>query len=76
MKEDFKSKIVLTEDKEKIRLLDLQKKFKSGEIEEQELNYDDYQKLIKLYDEQNEKLKKEIEEYRKETETIIKKRKG
>ena len=72
MNDDFKSKIKVNEDKEKIRLLELQKKFKNGEIAEEEMDYDDYEKLLKLYDDQNEKLKAEIEKYKIETATSIK----
>lgn len=76
MNKDFKSSIRVFEDKERIRILDLQKRFKSGEISEEEIEYEDYEKLLELYDEQNQKLKDEIEKYKKETEVIIKKLKN
>lgn len=74
---NFKQNIKIQEDSEKIRLLELQKKFKNGEIDEYDINDEDYQKLLDLYDEQNSKIRQEIEQYKIETENILKKlRKG
>ena len=74
MRESFKSQIKVNDDNKKIRALQLQRKFKNKEIKEEEIDYEDYENILKLYDEQNERLKKEIERYKKETEKIIKRK--
>ena len=63
----FRETIQIKQDEEKMRILELQQEFKKGNIEEEEIPEDDYSKLIKLYDEQNEKLRQEIERYKIET---------
>ena len=52
-------------DQKKINLLDLQKKYKAGEIKEEEMTEDQIAELCKLYDVQNEQLRKS-NEYRKQ----------
>ncbi len=69
---NFKEYIQIQEDKEKSRILNLQEEFKQGNIDENEIEENDYNKLLKLYDEQNEKLRKEIEMYKVETDKILK----
>ena len=70
---NFKDSVKLIENKEENRILELQKLFKSGKIHERDINIEDYQKLLELYDKQNEHLRQEIEKCRKETARIIKK---
>lgn len=62
---NFKQDIKIKEDKEKTRLLKIQKEFSLGKIAEEDINEDDIQKLHRLYDEQIEELNKSTENYRK-----------
>lgn len=73
---NFKENIKIEKDQEKDRILKLQKKFKEGEIQEEDISEDDYIKLVELYEEQNEKLRKEIEMYKIETAKILKQKKN
>lgn len=57
----FKNSIKVPEDKEKARILKLQKQYQMGIITENEISEEDYQKLLKLYDKQNKKIEDEIE---------------
>lgn len=61
MNNNFKQKIRIEQDKEKLRILKLQEDYKNGLIKEDEISKEDYQKLLDLYDEQNKKINKEIE---------------
>ena len=72
MKENLKS----AKHDEIMRLMELQRKFKNEEIYEEDIDDEDYEKLLKLYDMQNQKIKQDIEEYREETKAILKKLKG
>jgi len=49
----------------KLNLLDLQKKYKAGEIKEEEMAEEEIEELCKLYDVQNEQLRKS-NEYRRQ----------
>lgn len=62
---NFKRDIKIKEDKEKTRLLKLQKEFSEEKIAEENINEDDIRKLHCLYDEQIEELNKSTEIYRK-----------
>lgn len=62
---NFKQNIKIKENKEKTRLLKLQKEFSEGKIAEEDINENDIQKLHYLYDEQIEELNKSTENYRK-----------
>lgn len=68
---NFKENIQIKQEEEKKRILKLQQDFKQGIIEEEDIPEDDYTNLLKLYDEQNEKIRQEIEMYRKETAKIL-----
>ena len=46
---------------EELAILELQKRYKMGEIKEKDMTREQINTLCNLYDEQNEKLKKEIE---------------
>ena len=61
---------------EELDLLELQKKYKAGEIKEEEMTKEQVDALCDLYDKQNEQLRNEIEykekkilEYRKKLKT-------
>ena len=59
-KDKFQEEIRVKKDKDEIKILNLQKKYKSGEIKEEEILDDDRQKLIELYKKQNKELKEKI----------------
>lgn len=70
MTNDWKRTLKITENKEEKRILELQRKIKANEINEEDLTEEDYKKLIQLYTKQNQELRKKIEIYRQ----IIKKK--
>lgn len=68
---NFKENLQIKKDEEKERIVYLQKEYKEGNIDEYDLTEDEYSKLIKLYEEQNKKLREEIELCKKETANIL-----
>lgn len=60
---NFKDEIVVANEKEK-RILKLQKDFKAGLIEEEDLSEEDFNLLSKLYERQIEKTKQSIQTYK------------
>lgn len=60
-KNEFKKEIVVPKDEEKERLLQLQKKFREGNLTPAEITDDEIDKLCSLYDEQIKELKEKIE---------------
>ena len=71
---DFKRNIRIKQNKEENRLLIVQQWFKDGKV--YKIKHDDYKQLLKLYDKQNEELRKEIEVYKQETAKILKEMKN
>lgn len=74
--DSFRESIKLNQDKEKLRLMEIKRKYDCGEISEDEISSDDIKKIIELYNEeiqsirsntQNIKyqIKKELEELKK-----------
>lgn len=61
---DFKQRIIVEENKEKTRLLNLQREFENGNIQEEDIDEADVEKLHKLYDEQIEEINKQTEMYK------------
>ena len=59
-KDEFQEKIEVKKDEDEIKILNLQKKYKSGKIKEEEISDDDRKKLIELYKKQNKELKEKI----------------
>ena len=70
--DNFKDSVKIIENNEESRILELQKLFKSGKIHEKDIGSEDHQKLLELYDKQNEKLKQEIEKCKEETAKELK----
>lgn len=60
---NFKDEIAINNDEEK-RILKLQKDFKAGLIEEEDLTEKDFNSLSKLYESQIEETKKSIQTYK------------
>ncbi len=60
---NFKDEIVIANEEEK-RILKLQKDFKAGLIEEEDLSEEDFNLLSKLYESQIEKTKQSIQTYK------------
>ena len=58
---NFKRNIEVKPDVEKIRIIELQKEYKAGNITEEDLTDDEYFKLIELYKEQNKNLQNKID---------------
>ena len=75
-KDELKNNLKNDEIQEKLRLIELQNKFKKGEIFEEDIDDEDYEKLLELYDEQNNKIKQEINTYKEETKIILNELKG
>lgn len=60
---NFKDEIIVANEEEK-RILKLQKDFKAGLIEEEDLSEEDFNLLSKLYESQIEKTKQSIQIYK------------
>ena len=60
---NFKDEIAVTKEEEK-RILKLQRDFKAGLIEEEDLSEEDFNLLSKLYESQIEKTKQSIQTYK------------
>lgn len=65
---NFETIVKIEKDSEKERLLKLQREFRAGQINQGDLSNEDIEKLGKLYDEQIERLKIQIEECKKRIE--------
>ena len=57
---EFKDDIIIKKNDEEIRILELQKQYKAGNILEEDMTEEDHEKLIKLYKEQNKQLREKI----------------
>lgn len=57
---DFRDDITYRKSDEEIRILELQKQYKAGNILEENMTEDDHAKLIELYKEQNKQLEEKI----------------
>jgi len=71
----FRYDIFVEQDKNKMRLLNLQKKFSNGEIKEADISEEDAYLLRELYEEQIAELKENIEKYKKQIFAIWKRKK-
>ena len=60
MENNWKDTLKITENMEQKRILDLQRKIKSGQLQEEDLNSEDVKKVRMLYYKQNEKLRDEL----------------
>lgn len=60
-KNSFRENLEVKQDEEKLKILKLQKEYKEGNISEEDMSDDEYQKLIDLYVKQNAELKEKIE---------------
>lgn len=60
-KNDFMKKIEIKPDEDELKIKNLQKKYKLGEIKEEDMTDEEHKKLIELYKKQNEDMIKIIE---------------
>lgn len=60
-KNDFMKKIEIKADEDELKIKNLQKKYKLGEIKEEDMTDEEHKKLIELYKKQNEDMNKIIE---------------
>ena len=67
-KDEFTDRIIIREDKEKLRILKLQKAYEEGLILEEEISEEDKEKLYCLYEEQIQKMEVSIKESEDEIE--------
>lgn len=70
-KDMFKNNILIKQDEEELKLLELQKAYKSGKILEENISQEDKEKLIDLYKKQNLELKETITNEKKEIRKIL-----
>ena len=61
-KNQFYDRIKVEQSKEELKILKLQKEYKNGNICEEDMTEEEYQKLVDLYKKQNKELKKKIQE--------------
>lgn len=71
--QNFKENIIIEEDTEKVKLLNLQKAFETNQIQEEDLSDEEYKKMHELYDAQIARLKEKIQAYKREIILIKKK---
>ena len=57
---NFKENIEIKQDEETMKIIDLQKEYKAGNIKEEDMTDDEHKKLIELYKKQNEELIEKI----------------
>lgn len=57
---NFKENIEIKQDEEIMKIINLQKEYKAGNIKEEDMTDDEHKKLIKLYQKQNEELIEKI----------------
>lgn len=57
----FRKNIEIKSDDDELKIIDLQKQYKAGEIKEEDMTDDEHKKLIELYKKQNYNLKNKIE---------------
>lgn len=62
VKSAFEESIVVKKDEERERILELQKRFREGKLNPEDVTEEDIDKLTELYNEQIEELNKQIEE--------------
>ena len=59
---EFRSSIEIKQNKDELKIINLQKQYKAGNIKEEDMADEERKKLIELYKTQNEALRNEIEE--------------
>lgn len=69
--ESFAKSLEVEQDKEKARIENLQESYKKGIILEEDINKEDYEKLISLYKEQNQDMRNEIARKKVELKKLI-----
>lgn len=67
----FKDNIIIKQDEEELRLLQLQREYKSGKILEEDMSQEDKEKLINLYKKQNLELKETIKNEKEEIRKML-----
>jgi len=73
MANDWKENLKIAENKEEKRILELQRKIKANEIDEEDLSEEDKQKVRMLYHKQNEALREKLKQYKREIGKLLKK---
>lgn len=67
----FKDNIIIKQDEGELRLLQLQREYKSGKILEEDMSQEDKEKLINLYKKQNLELKETIKNEKEEIRKML-----
>lgn len=67
----FRDNIIVKQDKEELRILQLQREYKSGKILEEDMSQEDKEKLINLYKKQNLELKETIKNEKEEIRKML-----
>lgn len=57
----FKERIIIQEDKERKRLLELRDKWENGEIKVDDISDEDIDKIVKIYNEETKKIEEETQ---------------
>ena len=73
MSNDWKQNLKIVEDKGEKRILELQRKIRENEIDEEYLSDEDKQKVRMLYHKQNEALREKLKQYKREIGKLLKK---
>ncbi len=70
-KSNFVETIAIKKDEEKEKMMQLQRDYKDGNILEDDIPYDEKEKLVELYKKQNEEMKNKIELEQKEIRKLL-----
>lgn len=68
----FKERIVIQEDKERKRLLELRDKWENGEIEADDISDEDIDKIVEIYNEETKKIEEETQTIKQNISKMLK----
>ncbi len=70
--ETLRDRVVIPEDKEKNRILNLRKKWEEEEIEAEDISDEDVEKIVELYNKETEKIKNETSQIKENIAKMLK----
>ena len=70
-KNEFKLEVAVEENSDNQWILELKQKYDNGEILEKDISKEDMEMLIRIYNEESDQIKKDIEKRKKKIKTIL-----
>ena len=71
-KNSFKERIIIQEDKERKRLLELRDKWENGEIKADDISDEEIDKIVEIYNEETKKIEEETEIIKRNISKMLK----